>query len=359
MLFLVLAALAVGGAADADYTLGGLFPLTGSLGEAGVQREAAFIMAVQDVNERYPFSMGYVTADTESDAAAGAEAARAIAGGLTGFVGAAKSSTSIAVADVANAHNLPQISYSSTAPVLSDQTQFPNFARVVPSDAKQGQVIADFIELAGWQSVAVIAGSDAYGQGVTDAFLSSHGGGADVVDAGDPVPEGTRIIVLAASADEAREVLDGIGPNNYVWVLTDSTAQSHFVDDLDQSLVIGIRPDIGTGYHHRQFLEQWQECHREGILPGCTGEDPNIYAFYSYDAVLVYAEAISALLEEGRQVNTRNIVSEVRDVGILGATGFVSFDGSGDRHGTYEILFKRGDRLVPVGSWQSTGIVIN
>lgn len=358
MMLLVLAALAVGGAADADYTLGGLFPTTGSLGEAGVQREAAFIMAVGDANERYPFGLAYVTADTQSDPEAGAAAALAMAPAVDGLVGAAKSSTSIAVADVANRFNLPQISYSSTAPVLSDTSQFPNFARVVPSDANQGRVLADFMELTGWESVSVIAGGDAYGQGVTGAFLSSYGGDADVLGVGDPVPDGTRIIVLAASADDAREALDSVGPNNYVWVLTDSTAQAHFVEGLGQSLVIGVRPDVGSGYHHRQFLADWQECHRTGALPGCTGPDPNVYAFYAYDAVMVYAEALAALGEAGERPSTRNLMAAIPGVSLLGATGFVNFDERGDRNGTYEILFKRGDALVPVGSWQSTGIVL-
>ena len=343
------------------YKLAGLFPMSGSLAQAGVQREAAFVMSINDANERFSFNLTYETADTAGDPKVGVAAALKTTDddGVVGIVGAARSSTSIEVASqISNVHEIAQISYSSTSPLLSDTEQFPYFARVVPSDAKQGQVISDFMEFVGWSQVAIIAGDAPYSHGILNAFLAVHNKKVTVLGVEDQIPENIRIIILATSSDDSQKVFDKIGSNNYVWILTDATAQNYIVEDLDQSFVVGVRPDIGDGYHHQQFVKKWVQCYENKLHDGCTTNHPNVFAFYTYDAVQVYANAIDSLLKQKKPISADNMIAEVKKMRLLGVTGAIHFDDNADRIGAYEILFKKGSTLQSVGAWNDSGIII-
>ena len=57
-----------------------------------------------------------------------------------GVVGAALSSVSVQVANLLRLFQIPQISYASTTPKLSESS-FDYFARTVPSDSNQARVI--------------------------------------------------------------------------------------------------------------------------------------------------------------------------------------------------------------------------
>jgi ABC-type branched-subunit amino acid transport system substrate-binding protein len=52
---------------------------------------------------------------------------------------------------------VPQISYASSSPELSNRERFPYFARVVPSDALQAEGMAKIVKLFGWTYVATIS----------------------------------------------------------------------------------------------------------------------------------------------------------------------------------------------------------
>ena len=68
---------------------------------------------------------------------------------------------------------IPQVSYASTSPALSDATAYPSFYRVVPSDAFQGSVVAEVMTADAQDNVAVIHMTNAYGSGLADAFVAN------------------------------------------------------------------------------------------------------------------------------------------------------------------------------------------
>ena len=87
------------------------------------------------------------------------------------IIGAACSSASKGVATVATLVGLPQISYSSTSPMLSDSDAFPTFARVAVSDTLQSSALAGIVRhLLGYTRVATLSSTDAYGAGGIAAF---------------------------------------------------------------------------------------------------------------------------------------------------------------------------------------------
>ncbi|XP_069465133.1 extracellular calcium-sensing receptor-like [Ambystoma mexicanum] len=83
---------------------------------------------------------------------------------LAGMVGDAGSSCSIAMARILGLYRLPQISYLSSSPILSDRKQFPSFFRTIPSDDFQSRGLAQLLIHFGWTWVGLLAEDNDYGQ---------------------------------------------------------------------------------------------------------------------------------------------------------------------------------------------------
>ncbi|XP_069465134.1 extracellular calcium-sensing receptor-like [Ambystoma mexicanum] len=83
---------------------------------------------------------------------------------MAGMVGDAGSSCSIAMSRVLGLYRLPQISYFSTSPQLSDHNQFPSFFRTIPSDDFQSRGLAQLLVHFGWTWVGLLAEDNDYGQ---------------------------------------------------------------------------------------------------------------------------------------------------------------------------------------------------
>ncbi|XP_041944539.1 glutamate receptor, metabotropic 6b [Alosa sapidissima] len=98
---------------------------------------------------------------------------------VVGVIGASGSSVSIMVANVLRLFDIPQISYASTAPELSDSNRYNFFSRVVPPDSMQAQAMVDIVKAMGWNYVSTIASEGNYGESGVDAFqqISRETGG--------------------------------------------------------------------------------------------------------------------------------------------------------------------------------------
>jgi branched-chain amino acid transport system substrate-binding protein len=95
--------------------------------------------------------------------------------GVVGVVGAACSGATMAANAVLSAAGIPMISYASTNPGLSDAEAYPNFFRVVPSDALQGPALNAVVAADGGTDVALMYMTNDYGSGFADAFTAAHG----------------------------------------------------------------------------------------------------------------------------------------------------------------------------------------
>ncbi|XP_075185910.1 vomeronasal type-2 receptor 26-like [Anomaloglossus baeobatrachus] len=76
---------------------------------------------------------------------------------LVGFVDGISSKVSLLIARVFGIYKIPQISYSSMDPVLSDKVQFPSFYRTVPSDIFQCEAILKLLNYFGWSWVGILS----------------------------------------------------------------------------------------------------------------------------------------------------------------------------------------------------------
>ncbi|KAG7478163.1 hypothetical protein MATL_G00077490 [Megalops atlanticus] len=98
---------------------------------------------------------------------------------VVGVIGASASSVSIMVANILRLFQIPQISYASTAPELSDDRRYDFFSRVVPPDSFQAQAMVDIVKAMGWNYVSTVASEGSYGEKGVEAFtqISREAGG--------------------------------------------------------------------------------------------------------------------------------------------------------------------------------------
>ncbi|KAM5308835.1 metabotropic glutamate receptor 6 isoform 2-T2 [Glossophaga mutica] len=164
---------------------------------------------------------------------------------VVAVVGASASSVSIMVANVLRLFAIPQISYASTAPELSDSTRYDFFSRVVPPDSYQAQAMVDIVRALGWNYVSTLASEGNYGESGVEAFvqISREAGGVCIAQSikipREPKPgefnkvirrlmetPNARGIIIFASEDDIRRVLEAAHQANltghFLWVGSDS-----------------------------------------------------------------------------------------------------------------------------------------
>ncbi|XP_076838246.1 G-protein coupled receptor family C group 6 member A isoform X2 [Brachyhypopomus gauderio] len=91
---------------------------------------------------------------------------------MMAVIGAYSSEMTIAVARELNLELIPQISYASTADILSDKSRFPAFSRTVPSDVHQTNAMVKLLLANSWNWVGVVTTDGDYGRSAMDSFVS-------------------------------------------------------------------------------------------------------------------------------------------------------------------------------------------
>ncbi|XP_013923206.1 PREDICTED: metabotropic glutamate receptor 6 [Thamnophis sirtalis] len=164
---------------------------------------------------------------------------------VVAVIGASASSVSIMVANVLRLFAIPQISYASTAPELSDNNRYDYFSRVVPPDSYQAQTMVDIVKALGWNYVSTLASEGNYGESGVDAFvqISREAGGVCIAQSikipREPKPgefnkmikrlmetPNARGIIIFANEDDIKRVLEAARFANltgqFLWVGSDS-----------------------------------------------------------------------------------------------------------------------------------------
>ncbi|XP_036426892.1 metabotropic glutamate receptor 4-like [Colossoma macropomum] len=268
---------------DGDITLGGLFPVharghggkpCGELKkEKGIHRLEAMLFALDRINNDHELlpnitlgarildtcsrdthaleqSLTFVQALIEKD---GTDV-KCPDGGtpmitkperVVGVIGASSSSVSIMVANILRLFKIPQVSYASTAPELSDNTRYDFFSRVVPPDTYQAQAMVDIVRFMGWNYVSTVASEGNYGESGVDAFIQkSREDGNVCISQTVKIPReprvgefdkiirnlgenpNARVVIIFANEDDIRRLLQAAKKANqtghFIWVGSDS-----------------------------------------------------------------------------------------------------------------------------------------
>lgn len=376
----------------AEVVLGGFFPLTGRLAGGGVEREAASRVAVGNINADptlMPQSvMTMITFNTNTTQTGGLSSLlEAVEVPTLGIVGAASSSVSNIIAIASGVFLMPQISYSSTASSLSDDTSFPFFNRMVPPDSKQGAALASLVALYNWRPyVAAISTADEYGVGGISEFIDAGellrievntyqqfltGSEEDDIDVEmrELRNSEARVFVAFMLAGDARtmfsrvEDFDIVG-DQYVWFCSDGCAQTSVFTEGEEILadvrsatrgLIGFTPSGGTGELFEEFLDQWETLDPNEFA-GAGDRTINLFAPHAYDCFYTYAHAFTQLCEEQpNNITAFTINTAVRKQAFVGLTGDIQFENNGDRIALYNVvnLRDRDETFTNVGTWDT------
>ncbi|XP_029993981.1 metabotropic glutamate receptor 7-like [Sphaeramia orbicularis] len=242
---------------------------------------------------------------------------------VVGVIGASASSVSIMVANILRLFQIPQISYASTAPELSDDRRYDFFSRVVPPDSFQAQAMVDIIRAMGWTYVSTIASEGSYGERGVEAFTQlSKEAGVICIAQSLKIPHNpkledydkaiqqllesqhSRAVIIFASEEDIRGILNATKRANqvghFLWIGSDSWgAKSSPIHQLEDVAVgaVTILPkrssikgfdEYFTGLtleNNRRnvwFAEFWEEnfdckllsaSKREDTSRKCTGQE--------------------------------------------------------------------------------------
>ena len=282
-----------------------------------------------------------VYADSGCDGTMAASAAQTLVdAGVWGVVGAACSGASMGANAVLSAAGIPQVSYASTSPALSDATAYPSFYRVVPSDAFQGSVVADVMVADMQDNVAVIHMTNAYGSGLADAFVASMDAGHICTQIGydqtttdftsvvsTVVNEGCTSAMLVSYAADGAALIEEMSLQGFSGAIygADGIAEEGLSAGMaDKSLVDGIiatKPSAG-GAMSTVGMVFAAQC---AAVPDCAG---GIYTAEAFDAVYITAfAAFTALATPGI---SKDMAIMGTGNGLEGASGAITFMSNGD-----------------------------
>ncbi|MBU2956690.1 ABC transporter substrate-binding protein [Paracoccus sp. 1_MG-2023] len=213
-------ALLAGAAGAEEIKLGISLGFTGPLESMSPAMAQGAEMAIKEINDSGAFLDGSTVTAVQGDstcidaAAATATVERLItAEGVKGIVGGMCSGETIAsLENVAKANGIVMISPSATSPALTDIEDDGLFFRTAPSDARQGEVMADIVLEKGIETVAVTYTNNDYGKGLADAFeaaFTQKGGTVTVNSAHDDgkADYSAEVAALAAAGGDALAVV--------------------------------------------------------------------------------------------------------------------------------------------------------
>ncbi|XP_056303307.1 metabotropic glutamate receptor 7 isoform X1 [Danio aesculapii] len=320
---------------------------------------------------------------------------------VVGVIGASASSVSIMVANILRLFQIPQISYASTAPELSDDRRYDFFSRVVPPDSFQAQAMVEIVKSMGWNYVSTVASEGSYGEKGVEAFMQiSRGAGGICIAQSLKIPHDhkqgdfdkiirqlletrhARAVIIFANDEDIRGILnasksaDKVG--HFLWIGSDSWgAKNSPIQGLEDAAVgaITILPKRATiaGFdayftsrtleNNRRnvwFAEFWEEnfncklmssSKREDTSRKCTGQERiGIDSKYEQegkvqfviDAVYAMAHALHKMQKEFCP-DQSGICEEMEHAGgkkLLKSIRSVSFNGSA---GTMVVFNNNGD----------------
>ncbi|MFC4437871.1 MULTISPECIES: ABC transporter substrate-binding protein [Natrialbaceae] len=364
---------------DREIMLGILQPESGDLGELGGPiADGAELPAIQLAGEGSEFEIQVQREDSQTLSEAGISAAQSLVdAGFPMFTGAAASDVTIPVAqEVAVPNQVVMCSPASTSPDITDLADDDFVFRTAPSDALQGPVIAELAyEDREWESAAVLALNDAYGQALAGVFEESFeelGGTVTAAEAFEPEQPSYTSILESALADEPdfllviafpvsgvqifRDFYAGFDPELPV-VVTDGLIEDDLPVNVDNPMnnVLGTAP-AADGPDVDTFTELYENE---------FGRGPGVFTAHGYDAsaVMILANARAgsndgpAVRDEMRAVANPNgetvgpsnlaegieLAAAGEEISYQGASSTVEFDDNGDMQAVTYDVFEFGD----------------
>ncbi|XP_011371786.1 metabotropic glutamate receptor 4 isoform X2 [Pteropus vampyrus] len=275
---------------------------------------------------------------------------------------------------------IPQISYASTAPDLSDNSRYDFFSRVVPSDTYQAQAMVDIVRTLKWNYVSTLASEGSYGESGVEAFIQkSREDGSVCIAQSVKIPRepkagefdkiirrlletsNARAVIIFANEDDIRRVLEAARKANqtghFFWMGSDSwgskIAPVLHLEEVAEGAVTILPKRMSV--RDRERIGQDSAYEQEGKVQ------------FVIDAVYAMGHALHAMHRDlcpGRvglcprmdPVDGTQLLKYIRSVNFSGIAGNpVTFNENGDAPGRYDVyqyqLRNGSAEYKVIGSW--------
>ncbi|NKB77307.1 MAG: ABC transporter substrate-binding protein [Gammaproteobacteria bacterium] len=368
-----------------DVKIGVILGFTGPIESLTPGMAASAELAMQEASGKLLDSKTITPVRADStcidSAAATAGAERLITSdGVAAIMGADCSGVTTAIANnVAIPNGVVMVSPSATSPALSSIEDNGLFHRTAPSDARQGEVLADVLNDRGIKNVAVTFTNNDYGKGLADSFSSAFAavGGSVAISAAHEdgkADYSAEVAALSASGAEHLAVFGYVdqGGKGIIQASIDSDAFSNFIladGMIGDSLIEAIGDDLtgtigtlpgGASEGAAKFIEH-------ANANGVDGDGP--FRGESYDAaaliilamqaagstdrtaiqssMMAVANAPGEAILPGELAKALEILAAGGDVDYVGATG-VEFNDIGEVLGSYKELEVKGGKFETI-----------
>ncbi|WP_417260756.1 ABC transporter substrate-binding protein [Celeribacter sp.] len=377
------------GAAFADeIKIGVLLGFTGPAESLAEDMASGAEAALKEISDSGKFLDGTTIATIRGDstctdaAVATSVAERMItADGVSGIIGALCSgATGAILQNVAVPNGMVQFSPSATSPALTTVEDNGLFFRASPSDARQGEIMAEILMEEGVKSVAVTYTNNDYGKGLSDAFESSFTkmGGTVTINAahedgkadysaeiGALASAGGDLLVVIGYLDQGgkgiiRAALDTGAFDRFHLpdAMIGATIEDEFGSELDGTM--GQLPgadnpkgetliQIGEANGYNGMAAYAAESYDTGAVMGLAMQaagstDPQVYK----DFIMDVANAPGEKIYPGELEKALDILSSGGEIDYVGGSALELIE-PGEAAGSYRVIKTEGGKQVTVG----------
>jgi branched-chain amino acid transport system substrate-binding protein len=354
-------------------------PLSGKLSSLGLGMKNSGDLAVKQANQKQTvkgWTIKWQPEDDQGQANIGQQVASKLTStkDVAGVVGALNSSVSIQEQPVFSGASIVQISPANTT---VDLTQGPNWAsgdkkrpfasyfRVATTDEVQGSFAADYAaQTLGKKKAAVVNDKKAYGAGLATVFKRQFAkdGGQVVADetVGENDQDFSGVVSKLKNTNPDMVFYGGEYPAaslftsqmkqaglNVPLMGGDGIYDPTYINVAKQAAEGDFCTSVGAPTESLDSAKQFVTDYRAASYPEPFGA----YGANTYDATNVVIAALAKVLPSKTAVDDstrKDIVKEVQDGTITGATGKVSFDQYGDTTNKTLTVYK-----VNGGQWKA------
>jgi branched-chain amino acid transport system substrate-binding protein len=349
-------------AGGTEVKIGHVGPLTGGIAHLGKDNENGARLAIEEANaagvkiDGKDVKFTLVAEDDQADPKVGTTVAQKLVDAkAVGVVGHLNSGTSIPASPIYNQAGIPVISGSATNPKLTEQG-FKNQFRVVGRDDQQGPAIASYLATDRKPKVvAVIDDATAYGEGIANEVEKTL------------KAQKIQVLPREKGTDKTTDwkailtKLRGRNPDAVFYGGMDATGGPL----LKQGKELGMKAvfSFGDGACTDKMKELAGDaaegllCSQAGIPPQAAskkfldaykkkfGQDPILYAPFTYDAANLLIEA----MKKANSTDPKTYLPELQKISFTGSTGTIEFDEKGDRKNAEMTIFTmKGGKIEPI-----------
>ena len=372
-------------ASFSDVKLGIILGFTGPIESLTPDMAAGAELAIDEINKSKHFSMGKVSGvradSTCVDSAAATTAAERLitSDKVNGIMGADCSGVTTAILQqVAMANGMVMISPSATSPALSTVEDNGLFFRTAPSDARQGQVVADILKEKGLTNIAISYVNNDYGKGLAASIEENHkaAGGTVTISAPHETDKGDYSAEVGALAQAGGDILVVAGyldqgGNGIIQASLDTGAFDIFFLP-DGMIGEGLPKEIGSGLNGSIGTVPGTDspgASKFSDMATAAGFKSGPFAMESYDAAALMLLAMQAAKSSDSQVykskimdianapgekiypgeldKALHLIEDGKDIDDVGASA-VELVGGGESAGNYAQIEVQNQKNVTV-----------